>query len=69
MRLEARRRRRSDRDRFHRCFNLVESSKVYLGDRITVRTLRGWEGNIIGRLPDGRAVLFDKDSPYKHVEA
>ena len=44
---------------------MVESSKVYLGDRITVRTLRGWEGNIIGQLPDGRAVLFDKDSSYK----
>ena len=37
---------------------------VYLGDRITVRTVRGMKGNIIGRLPDGRAVLFDRESPY-----
>jgi len=37
---------------------------IYLGDRITVQTIRGQKGNIIGRLPDGRAMLFDRDSPY-----
>ena len=37
---------------------------VYEGDRIPVRTFRGWGGNVIGRLPDGRVVLFSRDSPY-----
>jgi len=35
-----------------------------LGDRLTVQTIRGIKGNIIGRLPDGRAMLFDQESPY-----
>jgi len=37
---------------------------VYLGDRIKVRTIRGFKGNIIGQLPDGRTIIFDRDSPY-----
>ena len=37
---------------------------VYEGDRISVRTLRERGGNLIGRLPDGRVVLFGRDSPY-----
>jgi hypothetical protein len=37
---------------------------VYLGDRIKVRTIRGVKGNIIGQLPDGRTIIFDRDSPY-----
>lgn len=35
-----------------------------MGDRLTVQTIRGIKGNIIGRLPDGRAMLFDQESPY-----
>ncbi len=37
---------------------------VYLGDRIKVRTIRGFKGNVIGQLPDGRTIVFDRDSPY-----
>ena len=37
---------------------------LYLGDRIKVRTIRGFKGNIIGRMPDGRTIIFDRDSPY-----
>ncbi len=46
---------------------MLDNKKIhptYLGDRITVQTIRGQKGNIIGRLPDGRAMLFDQDSPY-----
>jgi len=32
-----------------------------------VQTIRGLKGNIIGQLPDGRAMLFDRDSPYKNM--
>jgi len=42
---------------------------VYEGDRISVRTLRGRAGNVIGRLPDGRAILFSRDSPYREMLA
>jgi len=38
-----------------------------LGDRITVQTIRGLKGNVIGRLPDGRAMLFGRDSPYRSM--
>jgi hypothetical protein len=37
---------------------------VYLGDRIKVRTIRGFKGNVIGLLPDGRTIIFDRDSPF-----
>ena len=40
---------------------------VYLGDRITVQTIRGIKGGVIGRMPDGCAVLFDRDSPYRNM--
>ena len=40
---------------------------VYLGDRITVQTIRGLKGNIIGRLPDGRTILFDRGNPYMNM--
>ena len=40
---------------------------IYLGDRVTVQTIKGLKGNIIGQLPDGRAMLFDRDSPYKNM--
>ena len=36
---------------------------VNLGDRIKVQTIRGVKGNVIGRLSDGRAVLFDSVHP------
>jgi len=41
-----------------------DTKPVHLGDRITFQTFRGLKGNIIGRLPDGRMVLFNRDSPY-----
>ncbi len=41
-----------------------DAKTLLIGDRITVQTLRGVKGNIIGRLPDGRMVLFNRDSPY-----
>ncbi len=37
---------------------------VYLGDRIKIRTIRGFKGNIIGKLPDGRTIIFERDGPY-----
>ena len=37
---------------------------AYLGDRIKVRTIKGFKGNIIGNMPDGRTIIFDRDSPY-----
>lgn len=37
---------------------------INLGDRIKVQTIRGLKGNVIGRLPDGRAILFSRESPY-----
>ena len=44
-----------------------ELHSVHSGDRITVQTIRGQKGNIIGRLPDGRTMLFDRDSPYMNM--
>ena len=38
--------------------------KLVLGDKITVQTMRGRGDTIIGRLQDGRVVLFDQNSPY-----
>ena len=35
-----------------------------LGDRITVHTMRGNDETIIGRLQDGRVILFDQKSEY-----
>ena len=46
-----------------------DTKKLFLGDRITVQTFRGFKGNIIGRLPDGRMVLFNRDSPYRSMLA
>ena len=46
-----------------------DTKKLFHGDRITVQTLRGFKGNIIGRLPDGRVVIFNRDSPYKSMLA
>jgi len=46
-----------------------DSKNILIGDRITVQTLRGVKGNIIGRLPDGLMVLFNRDSPYRSILA
>jgi len=40
---------------------------VFLGDRINVQTLRGVKGNIIGKMHDGRTIIFDRDSPYLNM--
>jgi len=40
---------------------------VFLGDRINVQTFRGIKGNIVGKLPDGRTIIFDRDSPYLNM--
>ncbi len=29
-----------------------------------VRTIRGVKGNVIGQLPDGRTIIFDRGSPF-----
>ena len=44
-------------------------NSVFIGNRITVQTLKGIKGNIVGRLPDGRMVLFNRDSPYRSMLA
>jgi len=44
-------------------------TKLSIGDRITVQTLRGVKSNIVGRLPDGLMVLFNRDSPYRSMLA
>lgn len=46
-----------------------DTKNVLIGDRITVQTLMGVKGNIIGRLPDGLMVLFNRDSPYRSMIA
>lgn len=38
--------------------------EVGVGDVLTVRTLRGKEGGVIGRLPDGRVILFNRESRF-----
>jgi len=45
----------------------MDTKPVYPGDRITVQTFRGVKGNIVGRLPDGRTIVFDRDSPYLNM--
>lgn len=37
------------------------------GDRISVQTLRGVKGNIVGKLPDDRTIVFDRTSPYLNM--
>ncbi len=38
--------------------------EVSIGEVMRVRTFMGREGNVVGRLPDGRIILFNKESPY-----
>jgi len=41
-----------------------ELQNLRLGEKLTVRTLPGRDGNTIGRLQDGCIILFDQDNPY-----
>lgn len=43
---------------------MAELQKISLGEDMIVRTLPGRGGKPIGRLPDGRVILFDQNSPY-----
>jgi len=45
----------------------LNKTDVNLGEEIQVRTLLGRDKNIVGRLPDGRVILFGKDNPYLHL--
>ena len=45
----------------------MDAKPVHLGDRINVQTFRGVKGNIVGKLPDGRTIIFDRDSPYHNM--
>ncbi len=38
--------------------------EVNVGDVLTVRTFEGKDGRPIGRLPGGRIILFNKESPF-----
>jgi len=38
---------------------MAELQTPVLGEKITVRTVPGRGGKLIGRLPDGRGILFD----------
>jgi len=40
------------------------SEEVSIGQTITVRAFMGRAGNVVGRLTDGRIILFNKESPY-----
>ena len=46
---------------------MAEDVKIYLGDKISVITKMGDRGAIIGNLPDGRVILFSRDSPYRNM--
>lgn len=39
------------------------SEEVSIGETMTVQTFMGREGNVVGRLTDGRIILFNKDNP------
>ena len=43
--------------------------ELALGEKITVQTVHGREGRAIGRLPDGRVILFDQNSQYSRMIA
>jgi len=42
---------------------------LFLGEKITVQTMQGRGDTVIGHLPDGRVVLFDKKSQYFNLLA
>jgi len=39
------------------------SEEVSIGQAMTVQTFMGREGNVVGRLIDGRIILFNKENP------
>lgn len=39
------------------------SEEVSIGQAMTVQTFMGREGNVVGRLADGRIILFNKENP------
>jgi len=47
----------------------VSQRPLFLGQKITVNTIRGREDTIISHLPDGRVVLFDQKSQYFNLLA
>lgn len=51
-------------DKERRSFFGKGIDEVRVGKVLTVRTFEGKDGGIIGRLPDGRVVLFNKESVY-----
>jgi len=40
------------------------SEEVSIGETITVQSFMGRAGNVVGRLADGRIILFNKESPH-----
>jgi len=42
---------------------------LFLGEKITVNTVRGRDDTVIGYLPDGRVVLFDQKSTFFNLLA
>ena len=45
----------------------LNKTDVNLGEEIQVKTLLGRDSNIVGRLSDGRIILFGRDNPYLHL--
>jgi hypothetical protein len=43
--------------------------ELFLGKKMTVKTIPGREGKVIGQLPDGRVILFDLSNPYSKILA
>jgi len=46
-----------------------KTQELFLGQKINVQTMPGREGKAIGRLSDGRVILFDQASPHYDVLA
>ena len=44
--------------------SLRRKEGVSVGDVLTVRTFEGKDGGVIGRLPEGKVILFNKKSSY-----
>lgn len=40
------------------------SDEFKIGDKVKVKTFMGREKNIVGRLIDGRIILFNKENPF-----
>jgi len=45
----------------------MDAKPISRGESINVQTFRGVKGNIVGKLPDGRTIIFDRDSPYLNM--